>query len=122
MRILYFAWLKSKTGVGEEIVDPLRRDVELLATRLCRCRIDVGERSDVEDRPEQGAFAFVGSGLATVVVHGTRYTFRFDTSKIDRDATPIISGWWTTPAGTVRPSTLTVGEVTLKFNEAGELC
>jgi len=78
-------------------------------------------RSAVEDRPEQGAFAFVGSALATVAVRGTRYTFRFDTSKIDRKAAPIVSGWWTTPAGTVRPSTLTVGEVTLTFNEAGEL-
>ncbi|MBA3391779.1 MAG: hypothetical protein H0T89_03995 [Deltaproteobacteria bacterium] len=78
-------------------------------------------RSEVEARPEQGTFAFVGSGLATVVVRGTRYTFRFDTSKIDRKATPIVSGWWTTPAGTIRPSTLTVGEVTLTFNEAGEL-
>lgn len=79
------------------------------------------KRSEVEDRPEQGAFAFVGSGLATVVVCGTRYTFRFDTSKIDRNATPIVSGWWTTPAGTLRPSTLTVGEVTWTFDEAGEL-
>lgn len=78
-------------------------------------------RSAVEDRPEQGAFAFVGSGLATVVVRGTRYTFRFDTSKIDRKAMPIVSGWWTTPAGTLRPSTLTVGDVTFTFNEAGEL-
>ena len=78
-------------------------------------------RSEVEDRPEPGAFAFVGSGLATVVVRGTRYTFRFDTSKIDRKGTPIVSGWWTTPAGTLRPSILTVGEVTLTFNESGEL-
>lgn len=78
-------------------------------------------RSAVEDRPTEGAFAFVGTGLATVVVSGTRYTFRFDTSKIDRNATPIVSGWWTTPAGTLRPSTLTVGEVRLSFNEAGEL-
>jgi hypothetical protein len=78
-------------------------------------------RSAVEDRPEEGAFVFVGSGLATVVVRGTRYTFRFDTSKIDRKATPIVSGWWTTPAGTLRPSTLTVGGVTFAFDEAGEL-
>jgi hypothetical protein len=78
-------------------------------------------RSAVEDRPEAGVFGFVGAGLATVVVGSARYTFRFDTSKIDRKATPIVSGWWTTPAGTQRPSTLTVGSVTLTFNEAGEL-
>jgi hypothetical protein len=97
---------------------PLWRDLPARAELLWNSR---KMRSDVEERPVPGSFAFVGSGLATVLADGKRYTFRFDTAKIDRSATPIVSGWWTTPAGTVRPSTLTVGELTLTFDEAGEL-
>jgi hypothetical protein len=97
---------------------PLWRELPARAEALWNSR---KMRSDVEDRPEQGTFAFVGAALATVVVRGTRHTFRFDTSQIDRKAIPVVSGWWTTPAGTQRPSTLTVGSVTLTFNEAGEL-
>ena len=86
---------------------------ELWATRALR--------SEVDDRIVLGTFTFFGAGLVTVQADGQRYTFKFDTSRIDRNLSPMLSGWWTTPAGTQRPSKLTIGNVVLCFDPAGTL-
>jgi hypothetical protein len=80
-----------------------------------------GVRSESVDRPVPGKFTFVGVALAVVEADGKRFTFRFDTSRIDRSSTPIISGWWMTPARTQQPSTLTVGATTWHFDSRGDL-
>jgi len=78
-------------------------------------------RSDAEDRPIEGTFKFFGAALAIVEADGRPFTFRFDTSKIDRTRTPVVSGWRTTPAGTKQPSELRVGDVRLRFDPTGKL-
>ncbi len=97
---------------------PLWRDAARRARTLWENR---NVRSDVEDRPVEGKFSFIGSGLVVVEAGAQRYTFRFDTSKIDRTRSPVVSGWWTTPAGTPHPSQLIVGDMRLRFDPSGML-
>ncbi|MFL5321269.1 MAG: hypothetical protein ACJ790_16535 [Myxococcaceae bacterium] len=89
------------------------RSEELFRTRFMR--------SDLEERPSEGKFVFVGAALAVIEADGERLTFKFDTTLIDRSKPPMVSGWWKTPAGTKQASTLTVGEVTLNFDQSGAL-
>ena len=56
---------------------------------------------------------FFGAGLVIVEARGQRYTFRFDTSTIDKTRVPVVSGWFTTPARTTQPSQLIVGDVVM---------
>jgi hypothetical protein len=93
------------------------RDAALRAHTLWANR---NVRSEVEDRPVEGKFTFFGAGLVVVEAESQRFTFRFDTSKIDRTRAPVVSGWWTTPAGTKQPSQLIVGDVTLRFDPSGK--
>lgn len=79
------------------------------------------QRSAIDDQPLAGKFVFVGARVAIVQVGEQRFTFQFETARIDRTATPVLSGWWTTAAGTRQPSRLLVGPIALSFDPAGKL-
>jgi hypothetical protein len=78
-------------------------------------------RPPLDDGPIAGRFTFVGKGLAVVVADDRRFTFAFDTARIDPSHIPIMSDWLTTPTGSREPGRLVVGDVTLTFDASGKL-
>ncbi|MBS2032006.1 MAG: hypothetical protein JST54_29175, partial [Deltaproteobacteria bacterium] len=78
-------------------------------------------RSEVEDRPVSGKLVYVGASVAIVEAEGVRHTFRFDTSRVDRSASVTLADWFTTPAKTQQPMRLTIGALSLRFDQRGNL-
>jgi hypothetical protein len=94
------------------------RDAEGRAHTLWQNR---DSRPPLEDGPIQGRFTFVGKGLVVIVADDRRFTFAFDTTRIDPTVRPILTDWLTTPAGSREPGRLIVGDVSLSFDATGKL-
>ncbi len=109
-------------------VPELRREIEEAASSAeWRAAVDRAAdawrsrhvRSNLDARKVHARPVFVGSGLVTVDAEGERYTFRFDTTGLDRGSPMFVSGRFLTPAATRRATRLTAGATSWHFDAAG---
>jgi hypothetical protein len=69
-----------------------------------------------------GSYAFVGTSLLIVVADGTRTAFKLQIPPdFDRQATPMVSGFWTAKSGQRFASVLRVGRRSWRFDNEGRL-
>jgi hypothetical protein len=113
-----------------EQVPELREDIRVaLTTDVWKAALEAAPRlwgarfvqGDIDPTEVPARVTFLGANLIVLDAKGERVSFKFPTAGIANVSTAVVSGWWSTPAGTRSATVLRIGDRRWIFDFSGKL-